>query len=99
MSQPTSYSWNVTQDPTPPTMIIARAPDVRHVEVTFSEPVNEFEATNPANYVITGGAGLTVSSVVAVNPQTYLLTTSKQVTGQAYTVTASNIHDLAGNLI
>lgn len=99
MSQPGSYSWNITQDPNPPIMVMARAVDVRRVEVTFSEPVNEFEATNPANYVITGGGGLAVLSVTKINPQTYMLTTAKQTTGQAYTVTASNIHDLAGNLI
>lgn len=99
MSQPTSYTWNIVDDTQAPIMVMARAPDVRHVEVIFSEPVVEFEATNPVNYIITGGAGLSVLKVAKVNPQTYLLTTSKQVTGQNYTVTASNIHDLAGNLI
>ena len=99
MSQPTSYTWPVVAESVPPTLLLARAVDARTVDVIFSEPVVVSEALVPTNYVITGGAGLTVSAVQQISVDTFRLTTSKQVVGQSYLVTASNIHDLAGNLI
>lgn len=99
MSQPTEYSWTVSADTTPPTLVYAVARDARTVDVTFSEPVVVSEALNKLNYGITGGAGLTVESVEQLTADSFRLKTTKQVVGQSYSVTASNIHDLSGNLI
>lgn len=99
MSQPQEYNWNVVTETVPPTVLLARAVDARHVDVTFSEPVVASEALIPANYAITGGAGLTVSAVQKLTSVAFRLTTSAQVAGFSYLLTASNIHDLAGNLI
>ena len=77
----------------------AAAVDGTHVTVIFSEDVVVIEATNPANYVITGGAGLTVISVAQESSSTFVLTTSPQISGANYLLTASNIHDLNGDLI
>ena len=92
-------TWNLVPDTTPPVLYFARPIDATTVDVTFSEPVVVSEATTPANYGITGGAGLTVTTVTQISGTVFRLTTSPQVVGQSYLVTASNIHDLFGNLI
>lgn len=83
----------------PPYVVLAAAEDGYHVRVIFSETVVEAEALIASNYVVTGGAGLTVYEAVKETNNIYKLRTSLQVVGQTYTVTVSNIHDLLGNLI
>jgi hypothetical protein len=83
----------------PPFLVVAGADDGFHVKVIFSESVVASEALNPANYTITGGAGLTVFEVTQENSQVFELRTSLQVVGQSYTLTTNNIHDQQGNLI
>lgn len=97
MAQPTSYTWGVVSETTPPTLLFARAVDARTVDVTFSEPVVASEALLVANYAINNG--LTVESVTQLTADSFRLRTSLQTAGTSYLVTASNIHDLAGNLI
>lgn len=80
-----------------PTLISANPFDTRLIDIAFSELVRDTEALNPANYAINNG--LSVSAVTKTGLVNYRLTTSRQVRGQSYTVTASNIHDLAGNLV
>ena len=99
MSQPTSYSWTVVKEIGPPVLIRAQPLDATTLDVIFSEAVQASDATNPANYQITGGAGLAVLSVSQVSQAEYILKTAPQVAGQVYSLTASNIHDLSGNLI
>lgn len=82
-----------------PTLVFARAIDARLLEIIFSEAVVVAEALNAANYLITGGGGLTVSTPTQVTDTTFRLVTTQQTPGQLYTVQASNIHDLFGNLI
>jgi hypothetical protein len=82
-----------------PFVALASAQDALHAKVIFSEAVVEAEALVAANYIITGGAGLTVYNVTKETDLVYVLTTSLQVVGQSYTVTVSNIHDMYGNLI
>lgn len=99
MSQPAEYNWTVSADTTPPTLLLVRTVDARIVEVVFSEDVVASEALNPANYVITGAGGLAVNGVTQLSASIYRLSTARQTVGASYNVTASNIHDLAGNLI
>ena len=82
-----------------PFVALASASDALHAKVIFSEAVVEAEALLSTNYIVTGGAGLTVYGVTKETDLVYVLTTSLQVAGQLYTVTVSNIHDLYGNLI
>jgi hypothetical protein len=93
------FTWAFTGVGSLPTLAFARAIDARLLEVIFSKAVVNSEAVDPANYMITGGGGLTVSAGSKVTDTTYRLVTSRQDPGQLYTVTASNIHDLFGNLI
>lgn len=74
-----------------PSILMVRTVDARTLEVFFNEAVNPGDALNSANYSIDNG--LQVVSVTKVTPVQYLITTSKQVEGISYTVTASNIRD------
>jgi hypothetical protein len=78
---------------------VAYGLEARLVEVVFSEPVVDADALNPANYGITGGGGLDVFSVIKMTNSIFRLTTSKQTPATVYTLTASNIFSLDGDLI
>lgn len=72
--------------------------DARYVDVVFSEPMVESEALVKANYNVS--PTLTILTVAKVQDNRYRLTfQTSQVPTTVYTVTASNIHDLAGNVI
>lgn len=81
----------------PPTVLDARSIDARTIQIQFGETVVESEALDPSNYSVT--RDLTVSAVTKISETIYRLTTSRQSVGTAYEITASGIHDLAGNLI
>jgi hypothetical protein len=67
------------------------------VYVTFSEPMKLDMLANRANYAASGG--LSINSVVVLDPTSARLLTSKQVSGTKYDVTINNIEDLAGNKV
>lgn len=96
---PGPFTYNFIGLGVNPFVALAGAQDGYHVKVIFSEAVVESEALIPSNYVITGGAGLSVYEVTKETDLVYRLRTSLQTVGQSYLVTVSNIHDLQGNLI
>ncbi len=67
------------------------------VVVTFSETVSAATATNAGNYKINNG--VTVASAVLDSATTVVLTTSAITYGPAYTLTVTNVEDLAANKI
>lgn len=69
------------------------------VDVTFSEPVEETSAEITTHYVITGEGGLSVVGAVRVVPTRVRLTTGPQVHGGNYTITVSDVTDLALNVV
>ncbi len=93
------FTANYTGVGVVPYLVVAGSDDGYHVKVIFSEPVVVSEALIPSNYVITGGAGLTVYEVTQENATIFELRTSLQQVGQSYLLTVSNVHDLQGNLI
>jgi hypothetical protein len=80
---------------TNPIILIAVVIDARTIEVVFDQPVNIYDATNENNYTITGGGGLTASSIKQISTTIFRLTTSHQMVGTNYTVTANNISSLS----
>lgn len=98
MAQPTSYSWNVTEN-IGPFIVNAVIPiDAHKFDVVFNKPAVEAEALVLTNYVTS--PVLTVSAVTKVSDSRYQVTTVQpQVPGQVYNVTVSNVHDIYGNLI
>lgn len=96
-------SASFTGSSTAPTVLSAAPQSQTTVKVTFSKAVRQVSAANsddalkPANYSI---PGLTPVSVATINSSAVLLThTPAETAGQSYTLTASNIKDLAGNAI
>ena len=87
---------NPNPDTTPPEVTGASITNQTKVVVSFSEALQAAGAQNAANYSISGG--VTVSSAV-MNGTQVTLTTSTHSFNQQYTVTVSNVKDLAGNLI
>lgn len=92
-------------DATSPSVLFANA-DQRNMSVSFNEPVNKLESENLDNYSLTvGGATSTLSSMAGQRVfydtvgRTAVIENLNLPMGSSFTVTASNIHDLSGNLI
>jgi len=95
----TSAVLTVNSDLTPP-QVLAAGRDFNintTVVVTFSEPVSAASATNAGNYKINNG--VTISSAVLDAAASVVLTTSPITYGPAYTLTVTNVEDLAANKI
>lgn len=85
-----------------PTVIQAHWVDLTHVDVEFNEEVDQTSAHNQANYTIAEASDpSSVLSVVEATLQgdlkTVRLTTAEQKIQTAYTVTVTDVRDLAGN--
>lgn len=89
---------NVTIDNTSPSLINASAEDAESVVLNFSEQIKAVSANNIANYSINNNITVT-SAVLSPGGTSVTLTTLPHTSGIAYTVTANNIEDPAGNLI
>ena len=85
-------------DVTAPEIISASLLDSEKLEILFSESVDTSSALNISNYSITNGISV-LSGVVSTNRNKVTLTTTSHTTGKEYTITVSNVKDLAGNLI
>ena len=84
-----------------PKIIRAFATDAFNCIIYFDEPLDSLKAATANNYSINNGIG-TPASAVAVAPlynQVNLRVNTALVTGQVYTVTATNITDCSGNVI
>jgi len=66
------------------------------VEVVFSEPLEESSAININNYAINNGITITFASL-STDLKTVTLTTSAHTQDITYTLTVSNVKDIAGN--
>lgn len=81
-----------------PEVSSATAQDEFTVRVVFNEDMkNNMALTTPTNYSFTGG--LVAGSVSRINATTVDVTVNEMKQGQAYTVTVSNVEDIAGNTI
>ena len=81
-----------------PEVSSAAVQDEFTVRVVFNEDMkNNVALTTPTNYSFTGG--LVAGSVSRINATTVDVTVNEMKQGQAYTVTVSNVEDIAGNTI
>ncbi|MCX6929211.1 MAG: hypothetical protein NT154_39235 [Verrucomicrobia bacterium] len=100
-TQSTTATLTVNADTNAPTIqSVVGDSTYTFVTVTFSEGVTAATAGNIANYSFSGG--LTITEVAVLTPNSVRLTTSVQTAGTGYTLSVSNIRDLAsggGNLI
>jgi hypothetical protein len=86
----------VLSDHIAPTLAIAGSFDGLSVSVTFSELVDPASATNKANYTVTGAS--IAGAALAADGKTVVLTLSSKAPDH-FTVTVSNVKDLATNPI
>lgn len=92
------FIQNFTSGGQPPVLIQISPFDSRIFDVVFSEEVNTTDALRTANYVIF--PTLPVINVIKYDYNRYRIFTNQSSTpGQSYTLTVSNIRDLAGNFI
>jgi len=86
-------------DNTPPEVILVSLSSPKQLSVTFSEPVEATTATNVNNYSVTPGSILPLSVTQDIlNTAIAHLTFSENFTPDvSYTLTTSNVKDLAGN--
>ena len=89
---------DVFEDVTAPTVASVSQDVLGNITVTFSEPVADTGATNPANYAIDGvapaSATLSGGSVVLLTPAAPMAPCPA-----THTVTVSNVRDIYNNLI
>ena len=95
-----SFTVMNAADSDPPTLSGAQHLNAGVVDVTFNEPVGLATSQVPGNYLVTGA---TVNAAVrdALSPNVVHLTLAADIGASAtmYTVTVSNVQDLAGNPI
>ncbi|HTG44077.1 MAG TPA: hypothetical protein VK633_06050, partial [Verrucomicrobiae bacterium] len=97
-AQTTTPEAELTVDATIPTLTAATGGiNFNSIYLSFSEPMNLQTLGNTNNYKLAGG--ITLNSVVALDPQNVRLITSTQNVGANYSVTINNIEDVAGNKV
>ncbi len=68
----------------------------RWITIAFTEPVSTATAVNPANYTLTGSAGLSIVSATVSNATNVVLTLSGiRTPGLNYQLTVRNVADMA----
>ena len=84
-----------TVDQTAPTLVSITAFE-NSVEILFCEPLDPFSVGDISNYQIDNGI-LISQAALDTDTNMVILTTSKHTEGIIYTLTCSNVKDLAGN--
>jgi len=91
------FDQNYTGVGVQPTLLMVKGVDSRTIEVVFSEKVNAADAVNTSNYVVTGPSTVLVTSVTRITDLTYRVKTTAQNRAASYTLTVSNVRDMANN--
>jgi hypothetical protein len=97
----TAATLTVTADLDRPTILsVTNSPDLTHLTITFSKPMNTASVETIGNYTI-GGLNVTGATQSTNDPAVVVLTTSPQLEGTNYTLTVNNVIDqsTAGNAI
>lgn len=81
----------------PPRVLSATSLTYQTVRVLFNEHLDTLSAEVPGNYVILPALGVTLAQ--KLEDEAVTLTTEEQASGEDYTVTVSNVKDLAGNAV
>jgi hypothetical protein len=91
-----SYTWDQS-DEIKPTVTSVELVGLDHVQVNFSEPVDQNSAKTLANYQISGINILSAS--LTDNFMSSILTTSAHTPGSSYSISISGIEDAAANVM
>lgn len=96
-----SSQITIFSDGTAPELQQARGRTIEDVVLTFSEAMSQETAGDPVNYSIVDADGnaLAVTGVTVELDGRVLVGTAEQSVGTNYTITTSNLTDLAGNAL
>lgn len=98
ISASNSAQYSYAGDTTPPNLLSAAVINPTTIELTFSEALENSSALLKSNYSINNGTVVNSVSLSTDSKKVTLFTTTNSA-NQTYTVTVSNIKDLAGNII
>ena len=95
------YVGTPVVDVTPPVLVSLNALDPHDVDVLFNESVDQISAENTANYFANNGLGSPVSAVkdLTNSKLVHLQFLGTFTLGTTYTLTVSNVKDIAGNIL
>ncbi len=92
------YIGNEILDLTPPVLTSANVISINQIDATFDEAVTTLSAENIGNFSISSSISIASATLDAVNPSlVHLNLANNLLNGTTYTLTSSNISDLAGN--
>lgn len=91
----------IYEDTQAPQLVEANVVSATSLMLSFDENVDPATAENPGNYLIDNGIGNPLTATIdGQNPNMVLLETGVSFQNQVnYTITASNIEDVAGNIM
>lgn len=98
ISSNNSAQYSYAGDSTPPALISAAVLSPTSIELLFSEELETSSAQTKSNYSINNGISVNSASL-STDRKKVTFTTSQHIVSQNYTVTVSNVRDLAGNVI
>jgi hypothetical protein len=93
-----NLSYFINNDVIPPQLVSATLLDSVKLEIIFSEPLEISSAVNVSNYSINNGISVLGGSL-SLNQNKVTLNTTSHSPGQNYTISVSNVRDIAGNNI
>jgi hypothetical protein len=88
------YNLGIFDDRQPPTIDSVLVVDDNHVQVRFSEPVEEINSTTVTNYNISGDVTV-LAAFLEMDPRTVSLTTSQLTECVTYVLTVNDVTDRA----
>ena len=91
------YSWD-QNDETKPTITSVELVGSDHIQIDFSEPVEQNSAKTLGNYQVSNGITISSASLTA-DFRSVILTTSEHTPGSDYTISISNVKDAASNVM
>jgi hypothetical protein len=93
-----NLNYFINNDVIPPQLVSATLLDSVKLEIIFSEPMETSSAINISNYSINNGISVLGGSL-SLNQNKVTLNTTSHSPGQNYTISVSNVRDIAGNNI
>ena len=93
-----NLNYVINNDVTPPEIISASLLDSSKLEILFSESIESSSALNLSNYSINNGINV-ITGLLSTNQNKVTLNTTSHTPNQLYTITVSNVQDLAGNTL
>jgi len=93
-----NLAYFINSDATPPELVSATLLDSSKLEIIFSEPMEISSSVNVSNYSINNGISV-LNGSLSLNQNKVTLNTTAHTSGQNYTISVSNVHDIAGNNI